>query len=56
VGRAKKAFDSVLYAIAIMAVLFFVSMLFGFGSKFGFVFSFPGFVVMFFLVFCVLAE
>ena len=55
-GNLKAVFDSVLYAIAALTLLSFVAMFFGIADWFGMVFSFPGFVVVCFLIFTSIAK
>ncbi len=54
-GVFRKAFDSALYAIALMAALFFGAMVLGVEWQFGELFSAMGFVVLFFLIFALVA-
>ena len=55
-GNLKAVFDSVLYAIAVLTILVFAAMIFGISDWFGMVFSFPGFVVVCFLIFTSIAK
>ena len=55
-GNLKKVFNSVLYAIAALTILYFAAIFFGITDWFGMVFSFPGFVVACFLMFTSIAD
>jgi uncharacterized membrane protein len=55
-GVFRKAFDSVLYAVAIVVGLFMVSTLLGVSWQFGSLFSAAGTVVLAFLIFTIIAP
>ena len=55
-GKLKKVFNSVLYAIAALTILYITALFFGITDWFGMVFSFPGFVVACFLMFTSIVE
>lgn len=55
-GVYRKAFDSVLYAIAIVVALFMVSALLGIEGQFGQFFSAPVTVALAFLIFAMIAP
>jgi len=55
-GVYRKAFDSVLYAIAIVVALFMVSALLGIEWQFGQFFSAPATVALAFLIFAMIAP
>ena len=55
-GNLKAVFDSVLYTIASLTLLAFGAMFFGIADWFGMIFSVPGFVVGFFLIFTTIAK
>ena len=55
-GNLKAVFDSVLYTIMAFTILIFAAMLFGINDWFGMLFSFPGFVVGYFLIFTTIAQ
>ena len=55
-GNLKTAFDSITYAIAALAFLFLAGMLLGNSYIFAPLFSLPGFVIMFFLIFGSIAK
>ena len=52
----RKAFDSVLYAIAIVVGIFMVSALLGVSWQFGALFSAPATVALAFLIFTIIAP
>lgn len=49
------AFRSIIYAVAVLSILFALALLLGF-EQFGNVFSFAGFVMLAFLIFATIAE
>ncbi len=55
-GNLKAVFDSVLYAIMALTILYIAALFFGITDWFGMVFSFPGFIVACFLVFTLIAK
>lgn len=55
-GNLKAAFDSITYAIALLAGTFFVAMAFGLFDILGPLFSVGGFITFFFIVFTSIAK
>ena len=55
-GALRKAFDSVLYAIAIATAVYMSAFVFGITHQFSLLFSPAGFVVFYFLIFSLVGK
>jgi len=54
-GKPGLAFESIIYAIAALSILFALALLLGF-EQFGNAFSFAGFIALAFVIFTTIAE
>ncbi|MBN2067796.1 MAG: hypothetical protein JW744_04980 [Candidatus Diapherotrites archaeon] len=55
-GYCRKAFNAGIWAVGIMAALFFCSAMLGVGQQFGSIFSWPGLFALAFLIFTLIAD
>ncbi len=55
-GNGKKAFNSALYAVAVLTALYAVGLFLGIMPQFGELFSLFGFTALAFLIFSLIAE